>query len=113
MSRRIKSYEFNLPVFKQGDDLAYNIEKTPNLAEAFKTAAKQYEEAANMCKRMSGIAAEIEDLEVQADTHMIMFTVPEKDIPQFDALVKEEFLYESHLWDEEDFDDEEDDDETE
>lgn len=107
MPRRIKSYEFNLPVFKQGDDLAYNIEQTPNLAEAFTAAAKQYEEAATMCKRMAGIAAETKQMEVDADTHMITIIVPEKDVPRFDALVKEEFIYESHLWDEEDFEDEE------
>jgi hypothetical protein len=73
----MKSYELHLPVFKQGDDLHHKMEVTGgNLPEAFKLQAETYELAAEMCRKMAGVAVEHE-LSVDADTHMIMVGGPE------------------------------------
>lgn len=85
----VKIYRLSLPVFKQGDDLGHQIHTQPTLKEAFLAQAECYEEAAEICKRMAGVAAEVPDLEVQADTHFIGIEGPED---RLDALAREGIL---------------------
>ena len=67
----MKHYSLFLPVFKQGDDLAYHLNKNPDdNAKAFIGLAEQYEEAAKQCRRVAGVLAETE-AEVGADCHFI------------------------------------------
>jgi hypothetical protein len=86
----MKSYELNLPVFKQGDDLHHCITQNPgDLRAAFEQQACNYNEAARLCRRMAGVAAEVPDLEVYADTHHIGVDGP---VGRLESLVNEEIL---------------------
>src|SRR5262245_66688115 len=74
----MKVYELHLPVFKQGDDLAHQIESLgDDLRAAFEAQATNYDEAARLCRRMAGVAAEVPELEIEASTHMIEVGGPE------------------------------------
>lgn len=66
--------------------------------------AKQYEHAAEICKRTASVIIEVPDLvSVQADTHMISLDGPEKC---FSGLVEDDILCEID-YDEYDDDEEE------
>lgn len=84
--KKSKSYELSLPVFKQGDDLGEQIRKNETLKEAFEAQAALYDEASKRCLRMAEVA---EELEVDADCHMISVRGPMKLL---NKLVKEKLL---------------------
>ena len=93
------SYEAHLPCFKQGDDLASAMESHPtDLAAAFKTQANAYDDCANWCRRLAGLAAEYPGLEVGADSHMIEVT---GDAGRLEALRSEGLLQVSPFEEEE------------
>ena len=103
---KTKHYQLWLPVFKQGDDLRSHLNQN-NVPEAFLGLAEQYEEAAAICRKVAGCLAEAnpKDIDVQADTHHIGITAPEK---LMSSLVADETVREDE-WEEE-FEDEETDD---
>jgi hypothetical protein len=108
-----KSYELSLPVFKQGDDLHHQIDQAKgNLREAFEAQAECYLEAARICKRMAGVAAEMPELRVDANTHIIFvdYEGGSNTGERLDQLVREELLT-VRDWEDEDFDEEDEDDE--
>lgn len=83
-------YDFLLPVFKQGDDLAYHLSETEGaVADAFEALAAQYEGAAAKCRRMAGVAREVPELKVTADTHNIFVQGP---VERLSPLVEQELL---------------------
>jgi len=94
-------YECPLPVFKQGDDLAHHLEREEATADAFEAMAAQYDAAAAVCRRMVGLAREIPDLEVHADTHHIGINGP---VERLDPLVEEGLLSRHELGDEDEDD---------
>lgn len=87
-----KLYNFHLPVWKQGDDLAHHLEATKTPAEAFEALAQQYEAAAAECRLMAAVAPEVPEMKVSADTHMIMIETPSS--PGIEKLVQDEVLQE-------------------
>jgi hypothetical protein len=93
----IKQYDLHLPVFKQGDDLAHHLERNKdNPIHAFRDLAAQYECAAKICKDVAKVLATIKsisDVEVQADTHFIGVSAPEKYVR---SLVEQEILVEEN-----------------
>lgn len=104
----MKSYELHLPVFKQGSDLGHAIQQNPgDLRAAFEEQASRYDAAAQICRRMAGVAAETPDLEIQADTHYIGVSGPSD---RLDSLVREDFLSVTDYGDEEDWEEGDDDD---
>ena len=85
-----KIFELSLGVYKVGDDLAGHLEQANNdPKEGFMRMAKQYEEAAMICKRMAGIASE-SNLKVAADCHFVSITGTDA---RLDALANEGILY--------------------
>lgn len=102
--KMIKSYELHLPVFKRGCDLHGHIEDAKgDVAEGFRLQAETYEFAAEMCRKMAGIAKETPELQIEADTHFIGVHGPSEE--RLDILVKDGLL-DVYEW--EDEDDEED-----
>lgn len=99
---------FQLPVWKQGDDLDYCIENNENLSDAFMDQAAAYEEAANLCKKMAAAASE-NDFEVFAETHNIEVSGNEKVISK---LIKDGTLEEYEDYDEDNEEDNYDSQET-
>lgn len=91
----IKQYNLHLPVFKQGDDLSHHLERNKdNPIRAFRDLAAQYECAAEICKDVAQALATIKnisDVEVQADTHFIGISAPERYMRQ---LIEQEMLVE-------------------
>lgn len=99
----MKSCELNLPVFKQGDDLHHCLTRcVGDVRAAFELQAEHYEEAARMCRRMMGVAAELPDLEVEAGTHYIGVQGPAE---RLEALVQEGLLSTVEYDDEDEDDD--------
>jgi len=93
----MKSYELHLPVFKQGDDLSWQIKEAEgDLPEAFKAQAEVYEEAARLCRFMSEETKK-HPLRVEAGTHMIVVEGAEEVL---EALVKEGALITEEFEDE-------------
>lgn len=66
-------YNLWLPVFKQGDDLSHYLnENGTNGADAFLEMAKQYEDAAEICKKVADcISKSKSDITIDACTHHI------------------------------------------
>ena len=82
----MKTYNFSLPYFKQGDDLAHFLEESKgHVPEALLCQAEMLECAADLCRRL----AQVKDLTVNADCHMIQVDGPEETL---EALVKEGIL---------------------
>lgn len=99
-------YTLNLPVFKQGDDLARYLRQNPeNSPKAFADLAEQYEEAAKMCRQVASVLTESVGTEVHADTHHIGLAVS-ADSQSLLGLVQDQILTEDEN-DEELEDDEE------
>lgn len=99
------TYDFHLPVFKQGDDLHHHIQRNPGAPEkALLGLAEQYEEASRLCRRVAAVVAETPGVELFADTHMIQVTGPTAALT---GLVADEVLTATP------FDDEGDEDEDE
>ena len=75
ISRHRKTYEFQLPYFKQGDDLGHFLREGLSPTEALLANAENLRGAAAMCeelaKRLQGITVKID-----ADTHTIRVTGP-------------------------------------
>lgn len=95
-----KYYDLELPVFKKGDDLSHSIEEAEgNIQKGFLAQASFYEQAASICRRLAGVAAEIPGLAVTADTHMIEVYGP---ADRLSSLVEEGILYEHEDYDDED-----------
>lgn len=95
-----KSYSLNLPVFKQGDDFGHHLEQTPkDIPAAFLAQAECYEEAARICKQMAGVASELPNLSVDANTHYI--GIFSDDTNRLAALAKDGLLTEDE-WEDED-----------
>jgi hypothetical protein len=82
-------YDCNLPVFKQGDDLAHHLAEEETVADAFEALAVQYEEAAAHCRRMVGLVREVPEIDVDACTHHIGIKGP---AVRLDPLVEEGLL---------------------
>ncbi len=98
-----KYYDFNLPIFKVGDDLGYQLEKSASTAEAFKNLAAQYEECVRLCRIMASVAVEVPELEVQADCHYVGVSGPEDKLkPLVDDDVLSVSPFEEYEEDEED-----------
>jgi hypothetical protein len=106
----IKQYEVHLPVFKQGDDMAWHLEENDNNpVKSFQGLADQYLSAAKQCNQISeflAMAGDLSDVSVDADTHCIWLSAPEKMV---EPLLKEKVISPSMFDDEDDeeFDDEE------
>lgn len=102
-----KTYEFFLPVFKQGDDLHGHLQANPNdHAKALIGLAEQYEAAAGLCRRVAGVVAETPGVTLDGDTHMIWVYGPAEPLA---GLVKDEVLTVPPYDEEEDEDPEGDD----
>ena len=104
-----KSFELNLPVYKRGDDLANCIDQAKgNLQLAFEIQSEAYTEAARLCTRMAGAAAEMPEMRIDADTHMINVSYEGVDgsnaQKRLESLVSENVLsaWDDHEDDEED-----------
>ena len=84
-----KSYKLWLPVFKQGNDVAYQIKKAGgDVVKAFQEQAEMYKEAARLCSRMSEAVGKNPEISIKADTHLISVEGPEEVL----AALKEEKL---------------------
>ncbi len=65
-------YELHLPVFKQGDDLDYQLEQAKgNNAEALSALSECYQAAADACQRLSAMCAKRPELQFEGCTHHI------------------------------------------
>jgi len=85
-------YDFCLPLFKQGDDLAQYLEifKSEGRAAAFMALAEQYENASKLCKRMASVIKEAKtEVEVCASGHTIEVGGDPKD---FEGLISDAVL---------------------
>mgnify|MGYP001602777599 CR=1 FL=1 len=97
--QEVKTYTLALPVCMQGTDVASSIsEANGNLKEGFLNQAAAYDHAASNCRRMAAIAAEVPELEVLADAHIVEVTGPVDRLAQ---LVVDEVLIEQDYEDEE------------
>lgn len=72
----MKTYEFYVH-WKQGDDFKTHVGQTANTAEALRQWAMSFESHRNTCNQLSEYLIG-QDIEVQADTHMISFS-PQND----------------------------------
>lgn len=93
-----KTFELNLPVFKQGDDMAHCLSQARTVKKAFEMQAENYEEAARICRKMAGIASEERKLKVDADTHIISLFGPTERL----LALEKEGVVRSYEWDEDD-----------
>lgn len=96
----MKQYQLNLPVFKQGDDLGFHLEKAPSQAEALNRQAETYEEAARICRRAAGVVAEGDMKIDDANVHFIFVS---GNPARLEALEKDGLLN-STDWDDEEED---------
>lgn len=94
-----KSYELQLPVFIQGDDLSYLLEESKSSSEAFVVQAENYEEAARVCRRMASICAE-HKMDIEADCRFIGVDGPPEVL---EALAKDKILHVNHYDEESDY----------
>lgn len=87
------NYDCNLPVYKQGDDLAHYLKKQEEAggtaADAFEDLALQYDAAAAHCRRMVGLVREVPEVRVSADCHCICVEGPAE---RLDPLVDQGIL---------------------
>lgn len=92
----MKYYTLFLPVFKQGDDLSnYLNDNGSNGSQAFSELAKQYEDAAEICKKVSDCIIKNEKLiTVDAGTHHIGFSAPKKAVKE---LIHQNILQEENF----------------
>jgi hypothetical protein len=76
--RMRKSYtgELHLPVFKQGDDLAFCLRQTKTQGDALRRYAEQLRAAATMCEIVADCCDTHREIEIDADTHYIGVTGP-------------------------------------
>jgi hypothetical protein len=74
----MKSYYLNLPYFKQGDDLAWAMDKKETDTEAFELHAEMLENAVFLLRKCADLAAENKIKIAYADTHMIGIECPEE-----------------------------------
>lgn len=74
----IKTYEFNLPYFKQGDDLGFFLEHEKTQAEAFRNHAGMMAYTFERLEKMADFleAHPKAEIEIDADTHCIFVTGP-------------------------------------
>ena len=75
------SYELWLPVYKQGDDLAEQLQKHQGDCRAALVAqAECYEKAAVTCRELA--AVDLSDITFSAQTHSITWEGPEERLKQ-------------------------------
>src|SRR5271169_6977568 len=88
---KLKTYDFHLPYFKQGDDLAGCMGKDGEvpLAQALLEHALLLERSAQLIRRVASVAAEVPEMTCDAGTHMILITGPEEKLA---GLVSDEVL---------------------
>ena len=71
-------YEFDLPVYKQGDDYAEELAKSNGDGiAALCSLAACYEDAAQTCRSLAARIEGEQDIEVQGDTHSIWLEGPD------------------------------------
>lgn len=75
----MKTAEIHLPYFKQGDDLAYHLARTRDVAEALEAHARQMESVSESLRSVKTIIAG-QAVEIDADTHMIQIDGPDEII---------------------------------
>lgn len=92
----MKAADIHLPYFKQGDDLGHHLSHSPTVEAAIEAHAEQLEYAAQILRSIKDIIAGAE-VDIQADTHMIIIEGPDEII---DALV--DAKYASPSWNEDD-----------
>jgi hypothetical protein len=78
-TKKVRSYECWLPVYKQGDDFHDHLVRNPgDPAAAFLGLAERYEDAARQCRRVASVLKESpEDVTVDGCTHFISIQAPE------------------------------------
>jgi len=96
-----KTIDIWLPMFKQGDDLSFHLEKNPSPAEAFDAHAEQMDAVAEHLRAVAKAIREtecnsFEVVNVCADTHHIDLTGPDT---LTNKLLTEE-LGQENKWDE-------------
>lgn len=75
-----KSYDFCLPVFKQGSDLSFHLEKNKNRPiPSLKRMAEQYRLAAQLCEDLAKRIKQSDDatINLEADNHCIVVNCSE------------------------------------
>ena len=80
----MKCAEIHLPYYKQGDDLAMQLERASGVPEALEAHADQLVDAADMLRSIQTIVAD-QPVYIGADTHMIRIEGPESVIDQLIA----------------------------
>lgn len=94
----MKMYSFNLPVYKQGDDLNNQMEShNEDAKKALLGLSEQFKEASKMCAKFAGVVSEHPEVEVHGDNHQIYVEGPEDVL---DNLVKEQLLFAEEFDDE-------------
>lgn len=109
----MKLHELQLPVYKQGDDMAACLEKNENTVDALKDLGSVYTQAAQRCINLANkIETNHPEIKVYGDTHVIWVEGPEVDL---EALVQANLVevYELNDENEDNDDEDEDDDEDE
>jgi len=81
--------DLHLRVRRPGEDLAQHLGYPPDMRAAFENLAKHYEEGARKCRRLAGLAAEVDDLSVIAEFDRISVRGP---VERIEALVREGIL---------------------
>lgn len=83
---KTKTAELNLLYFKKGDDLRGHIESTDNIVEALKDHSDSLLQSSEKLKNLANAIEKYKNFEnkfdVQADTHVIVITGPEKWIDE-------------------------------
>ena len=79
---KTKTAELNLFYFKKGDDLRSHIESTDNIVEALNDHSDSLSQSAEKLKDLAKALEKYKNFDnkfdVQADTHVIVITGPEK-----------------------------------
>jgi hypothetical protein len=92
MGRYVYTYELVLPVFKQGDDLADELDKANgDSGRALEAMAERYRRAAQACE---DLAVSTHVVTVTGDTHCIDVEGPRETL---DALHQEGLLHRSRV----------------
>lgn len=95
-----KNYFVNLNVSEQGNDMDFYLEQTAgDVAKAFSLLSDNYKKAADICRKMSGVASEYDIKICIPDNHIIDVIGPDSVL---ETLEKDGFLdsFEYEGWDE-------------
>ena len=72
---KISHYEVELPVYKRGDDLAYQLRHNASISAALRAQIDNYRRAAEILEKIAS-DPDVERLGLYADCHLIQLSGP-------------------------------------